>query len=131
MSYSRLFYHFIWTTKQRLPLIDESNRSIIYEAIKKKVETVGGMVHTLNGMEDDIHLVASVPPTLALSKFIGEVKGVSSFVAAKATSEPFGWQSEYGVLTVSESHLATVINYVKMQKEHHRANTLDARLESC
>ncbi len=129
MPYSRLFYHFIWTTKRRLPLISETNRAIIYGAIVAKVEQVNGIIHALNGMEDHLHLVATVPPTLALSKFIGQVKGVSSLAASRATADEFAWQEEYGVLSVSESQLDSVIHYVKLQQEHHRGKTLDPLFE--
>src|SRR5438874_208821 len=123
MPYSRLFYHFIWATKRRLPLIDATNHTIIYDTIVKKVEKVNGIVHALNGMEDHLHLVATIPPTLAISKFIGQIKGSSSFAASKLTGNEFEWQAEYGVLTVSESHLPTVINYVKLQQQQHRYKT--------
>src|SRR5579859_4254167 len=44
-------------------------------------------------------------------------------------TEPFQWQDEYGVLSVSESHVDTVIRYVDQQQLHHAEKRLDARLE--
>lgn len=131
MPYYRLFYHFIWATKNRLPLITDANREPILRAIAAKTKTLNGIVHALNGMEDHVHLVVTLPPTQPLDRFIAQIKGSASYVASRvegATTE-FHWQREYGVLTVSESHLPSVIEYVRLQQEHHAANTLKPKLE--
>jgi hypothetical protein len=66
---------------------------------------------------------------LALSTFIGQAKGVSSHLVGQLSSEAFAWQSEYGVLSISESHLPTIVRYVVEQQKNHARNTLDERLE--
>src|SRR5579859_733428 len=83
MPFYRLFYHFVWSTKLRIPLITATNRDVIYTVIRTKVEEKSGIVHALNGMEDHVHLVATVPPTVALSAFIGPIKGASSYAASR------------------------------------------------
>lgn len=130
MPYSRLFYHFIWATKDRLPLISEIRRPIIYSAIKTKVAALQGITHALNGMPNHIHLVATVLPKISLADFIGQIKGSSSHQVTNLTGEAFSWQSEYGVLTVSESHLSQVIQYVEKQQHHHAENSLEKHLEA-
>ncbi|MBX3084047.1 MAG: IS200/IS605 family transposase [Anaerolineae bacterium] len=131
MPYSRLFYHFVWTTKRRIPFITQSNRTYIYDAISAKVDELAGMVFALNGMDEHVHLVVNVPAKIAVVDFVRFVKGASSHVASRVTTEyePFAWQAEYGVLTISESHLPTVVQYVELQQQHHALNTLDKRLE--
>ncbi|MBX3065207.1 MAG: IS200/IS605 family transposase [Anaerolineae bacterium] len=131
MPYSNLFYHFVWTTKQRIPFITQDNRVEIYRAIRKKIEAMDGMVLALNGMEEHVHLFVSIPPKLAPATCIGQVKGASSFAAARLVTggEPFDWQDEYGVLTVSESHIPHILDYIDKQQQHHSAGTLDPCLE--
>jgi putative transposase len=133
MPYYRLFYHFVWTTKRRLLLINDINRGPIYAAISAKATGLNGIVHALNGMEDHMHLVVTVPPTTALGAFIGRIKGSSSYVASHLPDGDgaFSWQAEYGVLSVSESHLPMIIDYVNRQQEHHAAHTLNRTLEHC
>jgi putative transposase len=70
MPYYRLYYHVIWTTKGRESSITQSNRSLIYNAISSKVDGLGGIVHALNGMEDHVHLVVTIPPKIAIGSFI-------------------------------------------------------------
>ena len=134
MPYSRLFYHFVWSTKDRLPLITVSNRDAIYGAIGAKAGDLRGIVYALNGMSDHVHLVVTVPPSIALASFIGQVKGSASHLAARlgdsSAVEPFAWQAEYGVLSISEAHLPIVVRYVRQQQQHHAANTLNRTLES-
>jgi REP element-mobilizing transposase RayT len=127
MPYYRLYYHFIWTTKGRLPIINAANRKEIYQAIVDKVEEHSGIVHAVNGIADHVHLVATVPPNVALSTLIGQVKGFSSHVVAQLSkeSDPFAWQNEYAVLSVSESDLPAVIRYVRLQQQHHAEGKLD------
>ena len=64
MSYARLFYHIIWATKRREPLINDENRQAIYPCIVDKVVTLNGFVHALNGMPDHVHLVVTIPATI-------------------------------------------------------------------
>lgn len=130
MPYYRLFYHIVWATRERLPMITPANREPIYRAIHAKVEEQRGVLHVLNGMSDHIHLVATVPPAVALATFVGQVKGFSSHLASRLPdARPFAWQAEYGVLTISERHLPVVVRYVENQEQHHTQNTLNRRLE--
>ena len=132
MPYTRLFYHFVWTTKDRQPLITETNRDPILKAIAAKVVQLKGICHAVNAVSDHVHLVATVPPSMALGLFIGQVKGVSSHLASrlseKGVIQTFAWQSEYGVMTVSESHLPRVVRYVLEQAEHHGTGNLVSKL---
>jgi len=130
MPYSRLFYHFVWATHQRLPLITPHLRDSLYAAIRAKVKALGGITHALNGMPDHVHLVVTVPPNIALATFIGQVKGMSSHAVSGVSAQAFAWQHEYGVLSVSEAHLPTVVRYVTEQEQHHAENHLDRRLEA-
>ena len=135
MSYYRLFYHVVWATKDRLPLITPANVDAIYGVIATKVDKIGGIVHALNGMPDHVHLVVTVPPVIALAAFVGQIKGASSHLARRlattAGNELFTWQAEYGVVSVSERHLPLVIGYVRQQQQHHAEHTLNRTFESC
>ena len=134
MPYVRLFYHFVWTTKGRLPLLRERTRTAIYGAMTTKITDLGGIVYALDGMPDHVHLVVTIPPRHSLSTFIGQTKGSSShianYLADGAVDLPFAWQSEYGVLSLSERHLPLVVSYVQNQAEHHATHRLNATLEN-
>ncbi|MGD8403471.1 MAG: IS200/IS605 family transposase [Anaerolineales bacterium] len=100
MPYWKLYYHFIWGTKNRLPLIDAEFESGLYRAIAAKVKKMSGFVHAIGGTKDHVHLGISIPPKIAPTKFIGDVKGNSSHYVNHIIKPDFEfyWQDEYGVL---------------------------------
>ena len=131
MPYSKLYYHFIWGTKHRLPLIESVIEPEIHRVIAAKVKEFGGFVYAIGGMEDHVHLAASVPPKIAPAKFIGDVKGNSSHFVNHVIKPNFEfyWQDEYGVLTFGEKNLPAVVRYIHNQKQHHADGTLIAAME--
>jgi putative transposase len=62
MTYWRLYYHLIWGTKNRLPLIDPSFESDLFRVLTAKAGTLGANVHAIGGVENHIHIAASIPP---------------------------------------------------------------------
>jgi REP element-mobilizing transposase RayT len=131
MPYWKLYYHFVWGTKNRLPLIDSSFEEDLYKAIVAKVKDMEGYLHAISGINDHVHIAVSIPPKLALSKFIGDVKGNSSHFVNHVIKPDFEfyWQSEYGVLSFGEKNLSTVVAYIHNQKEHHAKGTLISAME--
>jgi putative transposase len=131
MPFWRLFYHFVWTTKGREPLIAPDFEDRLHRAIAAKVVQMGGIAHAVGGTSDHIHLVASVPPQLALARFIGEVKGNSSHFVnyVICTDCEFAWQKEYGVISFGERQLDWVVRYVQNQALHHAQGTTVPHLE--
>ena len=131
MPYWKLYYHFIWGTKNRLPLIDVAFESELYRAIAAKAKDLGGFVHAIGGTEDHVHLGVSVPPKVAPAKFIGDVKGNSSHYVNHVIEPDFEfyWQDEYGVLSFGEKNLSGIVKYINNQKRHHADGTLIAAME--
>ena len=131
MPYWKLYYHFIWGTKHRLPLIDSILEPGLYRAIAAKAQDMGGFVHAIGGMDDHVHLAVSIPPKIAPAKFIGDVKGNSSHFVNHVIKPDveFYWQDEYGVLSFGERNLASVVRYIQNQKQHHTDETLIVAME--
>jgi putative transposase len=121
MPHCRLFFHCVWTTKNRQQWIIPEIKPNLFSAIRSKTIGLGARVYALNASRDHIHLVVSLPPTLSISKFIGQVKGISSFRINQLGifPEPVHWQEEYSVLSLSERGLPACIAYVENQKTHH------------
>ncbi|MCL5995360.1 MAG: IS200/IS605 family transposase [Chloroflexi bacterium] len=129
MAYWRLFYHIVWSTKNRHPLIQAEFEGSLHNVIAAKAKQLGAMVHAVGGIEDHVHLAASVPPKISLSVFISQVKGNSSHFVNQSLGIPFAWQSEYGVVSFGGKNLDLVVKYVKSQHQHHAEQTLLAFLE--
>ena len=51
MPYSKLYYHFVWGTKNHLPLIDSALEAELYRVIAAKAQDMGGSsVHAIRRM---------------------------------------------------------------------------------
>jgi REP element-mobilizing transposase RayT len=88
------------------------------------------MLYRINGMEDHIHLLSDLPPTIALSDFIRDMKtSTSIWMKKQAEFNQFeGWADGYAALTYSYSDRDSVINYIKNQREHHKRFDLKSEL---
>ncbi|MCP4425079.1 MAG: IS200/IS605 family transposase [Chloroflexi bacterium] len=131
MPYYRLFYHIVWATKNREPLITPDVEPIIYNFLRTKAIGLGGTVFAINGMEEHVHMVASIPPKIAVATFVGQAKGVTSAKYNKQYRKrpSFYWQEEYSVFSFGGKRLPFVINYVERQKEHHAEQSIIPALE--
>jgi len=84
-----------------------------------------GHPYLINGTEDHLHCVHSIPVTMAIADFMREMKGWTSrwihetFPSLRA----FTWQESYAMFTVSPGILPKVMEYVRNQQEHHKKST--------
>ena len=131
MPYWQLFYHLVWSTKDRLPLLTSDIETDIFDLLRSKAIGLGATVFALNGVPDHVHMVAAIPPRIAVAKFIGQIKAVAStkFNKSGISEVPFFWQEEYGVFSFDGKRLPNYIAYVECQKVHHAQGTVIPVLE--
>jgi REP element-mobilizing transposase RayT len=118
MPFWRLFYHLVWATKHRSPLLTPAVEEEIYPLIRSKTIELGGTIYALDGAEDHTHLVGAIPPNIAVSRFVGQVKGVASSIYNKTSASPdlFYWQDDYSAFSCDGKRLSLFIAYVDRQK---------------
>ena len=133
MAYWRLQYHLVWATTLRQPLISADTARVIEQALYRKARELGITIHQVGGVEDHIHVVASIPPRVAVAACLQQFKGASSYAVNSDLHHAtrLRWQDGYGVLTLGESSLGRVIDYVRRQREHHATGELLPALEEC
>jgi REP element-mobilizing transposase RayT len=131
MPYCQLFYHLVWSTKNREPLLTSEVETVIHNFLRTKAIGLGATVFALDGINDHVHIIVSVPPKIALSRFIGQIKAVAStkFNKSKPDHPPFFWQEEYGAFSFDAKRLPNYIAYVENQKKHHAQGTIIPILE--
>ena len=131
MAYTKLFYHIIWSTKNREPSITPDIEDLIHSYIAKKAFGLGGIVYAINGISDYVHLAVSIPPSISISKFIGQIKAVASVRINQSglCDQKFYWQTSYSIFTCRESELPGIIRYIKNQKDHHKEGTTKINIE--
>ena len=131
MPYCQLFYHLIWSTKNRLPLLTAQVEPVVHDFLRAKAIGLGATVFALNGTEDHVHVVVSILPKIAVAKFVGQIKAVASTRFNKSVPDGplFFWQDEYGAFSFDAKRLPNYVAYVNNQKEHHAQNALIPVLE--
>jgi len=131
MPYWQLFYHLVWSTKDRQPFLTPAVEKEVYGYLTGKAVGLEAVVYIVGGTVDHVHMVASIPPTIAVSKFVGQIKGVASTRMNKSgiSQVRFGWQDAYGAFSFDAKRLPNYIAYVERQKEHHAEGTAIPILE--
>ena len=125
MPYTKVMIHFIWTTKNRMPIISKDLKPLLLSHIKENSILKQIFIDTLNCVEDHIHLLISLGTEQKISKIAMLIKGESSFWInkQKIIKQKFEWQDEYIALSVSESAIDKVRQYIMNQEEHHKKKT--------
>jgi putative transposase len=120
-SFTKLWIHGIWATKNRKDLIDFSIEKKLYDFIREELIKLGCSVRVINGMPDHVHVLFLHNPQKTISDLVKQIKGSSShFInSGEFILEKFAWQEGFAAYSVSESQLDVVHNYIKNQKQHH------------
>jgi REP element-mobilizing transposase RayT len=124
-SYTSLHYHFVFSTKGRLPLITPDIRPRLWEYLGGIVRGARGIPIQIGGTDDHVHLLVTLRQQPALADFLRELKAGSSrwIHDTFPTATNLWWQNGYGAFTVSYSALDVVKAYIANQEEHHKKVT--------
>ncbi len=130
-AYSNIYLHITWHTKDNIPILEGEVRNFIYTLIRQICKDDREIVcFEVGGIRDHIHIALKVPPTMTISKWIGELKGSLSYNLNKAHPEiGFAWQTGYGVTSFSQRDLKGIVSYIKNQESHHMNNNMIKELE--
>ena len=132
MALWRLYYHIVWSTKERRPLIISEIEQEVYGYIIGKSHAQGAIVHAIGGIETHVHVVASIPPKLSIADYAKSIKGSSAYHINHSDFRhrvTLRWQGGYGVFSMGSKQVGDAIAYVRNQKEHHRNGSLIELLE--
>jgi len=124
MAHWRLFYHFIWTTKNREPLLIADIEQNVYRFLYAEANKMYVPFFVIGGTEDHVHVLAAVRPAISPAGFVKQLKGSSSRFIGLEFKRPFQWQEGYGVFSVSEQDVPRVAAYVRGQKKHYAEATV-------
>ncbi len=132
MSYNKLIYHLTFSTKLRERTIEEKHEKKLYAYITGIVRNSNGYVHAISGMEDHIHIMLEVPPTMSISDYVKMIKQRSSAWLKESTDFPRwgGWNKGYAIFTCSPIKTDGVIGYIRNQKKHHQRGSYEDELRN-
>ena len=121
-TYTSLNYHIVFSTKNRELWLKEVLRERLWPYLGGIARENGMKALEIGGVADHVHLLLSIPASMALSKAVQLIKGGSSHWMKETFPKltGFAWQDGYGAFTVSQSQLDAVREYIRNQEEHHR-----------
>jgi putative transposase len=127
MSYIASYFHCIFATKDRRPVINPDLQQRLYPYIGGIARENQLKLIEIGGIADHVHLLLSLPSTMPISKALQLIKGGSSKWIHDTFPEHrlFQWQEKYGAFSVSVSQLEAATNYIRTQEEHHRNRTFE------
>jgi REP element-mobilizing transposase RayT len=103
-SYTEMYLHIVWTTFRRKPWLVGELKQRLYLAIAAEARRQGAPVIALGGIEDHVRLLVRLPPTVAVSHLVKQIKGSSShLIRDLPCGDPFRWQAGYGGFTITKS----------------------------
>jgi putative transposase len=119
-SYRQHLYHLVFRTKENLPTIKQENVSELYAYITGIVKHKNSHLYRINGVENHLHILTDMNPTIAPADFMRDVKVSSSLWMKSSDIFPGfkGWAVGYGSFTCSYIDMDRLIDYVK--KNHPR-----------
>jgi putative transposase len=124
-TYASLFYHCIFSTKDRAPQIVPQLAPDLFAYMGGIVRSLHGIPLLINGVADHVHMLIALPATLSIADAMRLVKTNSSKWVHERFPDhaSFAWQSGYGAFSVSKSNVPSVDAYIARQEEHHRTMT--------
>ena len=81
------------------------------------------MPKSVGGVEDHVHILASLRPVHRLADVLRDLKKESSAWAKDNFDRRFTWQEGYAAFTVSPTATDSVRRYIGTQEEHHRKHS--------
>lgn len=131
MSYVRIWLHCVWGTKKRYPFLKKEIRQQVISHIAENAKRKNIRIDVLNGAEEHLHCLLQLSPEQSVSGVMQLIKGESSFWINKEnlTDGQFAWAVDYYAVSVSDSDVERVRNYIRKQEEHHRKKSWEEEVD--
>ena len=120
MSKVKSLHHIVINTKGRQMTIATEHSEDMYRFITSIIKRNKCVLYRIGGIENHIHMLVDLSPTVTLSHLMWDIKRSSSDWAKQSGLFPdfVGWGKEYAAF--SDSHKDAVIAYIMGQREHHQ-----------
>jgi len=126
-SYRQIVYHIIFRTKRGEKTLPLAHAKELYAYIMGIVRNKNCFLYRINGMEDHLHILSDLHPSIALADYLRDIKTSSSLWLKENRNFPHfaGWASGYAALTYAHRDKDMIINYIKNQQEHHKKRSFE------
>lgn len=121
----------VFSTKNREPLPSLIVKRDVCKHIMDKCFEKEIHLQAIDGHVDHLHVLFELGGNQTIGSVAKQIKGESSNWINKEALTPytFQWQDDYFAVSVSESKLEQVQNYILNQEQHHSDKTFTEELE--
>jgi len=128
-SYSALWIHLIWSTKNREPILTQPLRAEVFKVILDIATEHEIYIDCLNGVEDHIHLLVRLRTDQSVAEVVKTIKG-NSWEHFKHDPEKYiSWQDGFAAFSVSPDNIKRVRGYIYNQEAHHETKAFSDELK--
>ena len=124
-THTQILYKIVFSTKHKEPVLEKETRPELFKYIWGILNKSNCHLYRINGVEDHLHIVTHLHPSVSLADLVKNIKIASSgFIKDNGIFKNFnGWQDGYGAFTYSVKEKNRLIEYVKNQEDHHKIFT--------
>ena len=122
MSFTKIWVHCVWTTKNRETILRKDIRQKVFEHIKENSDKKDIYIRTLNGYSDHVHCLICLKKEQNIAECLRLLKGESSYWINKRKffNSKFNWQDDYFAVSIGPSQVNDVVKYIDNQENHHK-----------
>jgi REP-associated tyrosine transposase len=126
-SYRQHLYHIVTRTKDNRPTLNQNHSDQLYAYIAGMAKNKNNFIYKINGIENHIHILTDIHPSLASAIFVKDIKAYSSLWMKKSGLFPYfeGWAEGYASFTCSYRDLDLIKEYITSQQEHHKKESFE------
>ena len=132
MSYTKVCIHYVWATKNRVPVLTHHFRNLLFAHIKQNAEQKKIQIDIINGHLDHIHCLIWLQPSQSIDEIAKLIKGESAHWFNNRSgikNIKLQWQETYFAVSISESMVPNVRAYIENQETHHQKRSFTEEYE--
>ncbi len=120
-AFTDLTYHIVFGTKGGIPALQKKRREDLFRYLWGVVRARGSQLYQAGGVDDHIHLLIGLHPSVALADLVVELKSTSSHWIRRWRVFPdfVDWQNGYGAFSVAAETRQSLIQHIEYQEHHH------------
>ena len=124
-SFVSCLIHCVWATKERRPFLTANLQERLWPYLGGIARENGMKALGVGEVADHVHMLISLPSTLAIAKAVQLLKGNSSkwMHDTFPDESDFNWQEGYGAFSIGISGVDDTLTYLRNQAAHHRKLT--------
>ncbi len=129
-SYRKILYHLVFRTKDSLATLNQEHSGDLYAYMTGLIKNKDCFPYRINGVENHMHILSDLHPSIALQDFMRDLKTSSSIWIKRSGNFPEfkGWSAGYAALTYAWKDKDMICNYIKNQQVHHLKESFEDEL---